>query len=146
MENQHYTISFEVERTPKEVFDAINNVPGWWWGDVEGDTDKVGAEFTYRVPDVHYSKQKITDLTPNERIKWLVTDAELSFPKIKDEWKGTEMIFEITPKGDKTELKFTHTLAPDFECFDRCSNAWQMLVGGNLKKLILTGEKQPRPW
>jgi hypothetical protein len=29
MSDQSYTTSFSVDRTPDEVFDAINNVRGW---------------------------------------------------------------------------------------------------------------------
>ena len=147
MENQNFTASFLVDQTPKEVFDAINNVRGWWSGEIEGDTDKLNAEFKYRVPDMHYSKQKITEFIPGKKVVWHVSDASLSFVKDKNEWKGTNIVFEIAKKGNKTEVRFTHIgLVPDFECYNDCSNAWGMLINGNLRKLITTGKVQPSPW
>jgi hypothetical protein len=136
-----------VDQTPAEVFRAINNVRGWWSGEVHGDPDKLGAEFTYRVPDVHYSKQKVTELIPEKKVVWQVADADLTFVKDKGEWKGTDIVFEIAKKGDKTEVRFMHRgLVPAYECYDACSNAWGKLVNGNLRKLITTGEAQPSPW
>lgn len=142
-----YSTSIIVEQTPEEAFDAINNVRGWWSGEISGDTDKLGAEFTYRVSDVHRSVQKITEFVPGKKVVWHVTDASLSFVKDKGEWKGTDIIFEIAKKGDKTEVRFSHAgLVPEFECYNSCSNAWGILVKTNLRKLIATGEAQPSPW
>ncbi len=76
-----------------------------------------------------------------------MTDARLEFVKDKDEWKGTDIVFEIASKGAKTEVRFTHKgLASAFECYKNCSNAWGLLVNGNLRKLIATGKPQPSPW
>lgn len=109
MKNNHnYTAIFSVENTPEEVFAGINNVRGWWSGEITGDTDRPGAEFTYRVKDVHRSKQKITEFIPGKKVVWHVSDANLSFAKDKSEWKGTDIVFEIAKKGDKTEVRFTH--------------------------------------
>ncbi len=147
MTTQDYTTTFSVDQTPQEAFDAINNVRGWWSGEIEGDTDKPGAVFTYRVKDVHRSKQKIIEFIPGKKVVWHVTDASLSFVKDRSEWKGTDIVFEIAKKGDKTEVRFTHIgLVPAYECYNNCSNAWGMLVNGNLRKLITTGEVQPSPW
>jgi hypothetical protein len=33
-------------------------------------------------------------------------DAKLSVVQDKDEWNGTDIVFEIASKGDKTELMF----------------------------------------
>ena len=69
-----------------------------------------------------------------------MTDAKLSFDK-KDEWIGTDIVFEITKKGDKTEVHFTHAgLVPAFQCYGDCSTAWSTLVRGNLRRLITTGQ------
>jgi len=145
--SKDYTASFTVDQTPEEVFKAINNVRGWWSGEVTGDTDKLGAEFTYRVEGVHRSKQKIAKLVAGQQVVWRVVDAELTFTKDKSEWKGTEIVFEIAKKGDKTEVRFTHVgLVPAYECYSNCSNAWGLLVKGNLRRLVETGEVQPSPW
>jgi hypothetical protein len=147
MNTENFATTILVDRSPMEVFDAINNVRGWWSGEIEGVTDKPGAEFTYAVPGVHYSRQRITELIPGKKIVWSVVDANLSFVKNKTEWKGTSISFIIAQKGDQTEICFTHAgLEPAQECYKDCSNAWRLLINGNLKNLIVSGEHQPSPW
>ena len=36
MQNKDFTISITVEKSAKEVFDAINNVSEWWQGKITG--------------------------------------------------------------------------------------------------------------
>ena len=146
MSKQHLTAAFTVDKTPDEAFAAVNNVRGWWSGDIEGATDSVGSEWSYRYKDIHYSKQKVVELKPGKRVVWCVLDSYLSFIKDKDEWNGTTITFDIAAKGDKTEVKFTHVgLAPEDECYDACSNAWGSYIRGSLRSLIATGKGQPNP-
>jgi hypothetical protein len=144
MQNRAFTTTISVNQTPAEAFAAINNVRGWWSGEINGDTDKLGSEFTYRYADVHRSKQKITEFIPGKKVVWHVLDSHLSFLKDKSEWNDTDIVFDISEKGDKTEVRFTHVgLVPEYECYGSCSNAWGMLINGNLRKLITTGKGQP---
>lgn len=138
--DQNFTVSFIVEQSPDEAFAAINNVRGWWTGDVEGGTAKLGDEFTYRYKDIHYSKHKITELIPGKKVVWLILDSSLNFVKDRTEWNGTECIFDISKKGDKTEVRFTHVgLIPKYECYNDCSDAWSSYIKGSLKNLIMKG-------
>ena len=138
------TAAFTVDQTPEQAFAAINHVRGWWSGDIDGATDALGAEWTYRYRDLHYSKQKVVELAPGKRVVWQVLDSYLSFVKDKEEWNGTTITFDIAAKGDKTEVKFTHVgLAPEDECFEACSNAWGSYIKGSLRDLIATGKGQP---
>ena len=108
MNEQNLTVAFTVDQTPEEAFAAINNVRGWWSGDIDGSTDTLGDEWTYRYKDIHYSKQRITEFVPGKKVVWLVVDGYLNFVEDKTEWKGTAITFEIAKKGDKTEVRFTH--------------------------------------
>jgi hypothetical protein len=146
MDTQSYTTSFTVDQSPDEVFNAINNVRGWWLGEIDGETDKPGAEFTYRYKGVHRSTQKITEFIPGKKVVWDVLDAQLNFVKDKTEWNGTEVVFEIAKKDGKTELRFTHSgLVPAFECYGGCSGAWGFYVNDSLRSLITTGKGEPNP-
>ena len=144
MKKDGFTTSFTVDQTPEEVFTAINNVRGWWSGEIDGSTDSLGDVFTYRYKDVYRTTQKITEMVPGKKVVWHVTDAELNFVKDKTEWNGTDIVFEIAKKDGKTEVRFTHVgLVPAFECYGGCSGAWGGLVGGNLRNLITSGKNQP---
>jgi len=85
---QSYTTSFSVGQTPKQAFDTIRNVRGWWSGEIEGDTSERGDEFTYRYKDIHFSKQRLIEVVPDRKVVWLVLDSYLSFPEDKTEWNG----------------------------------------------------------
>ena len=144
MSQQHYTTSFSVDQSPEAVFAAINNVRGWWTGEIEGDTDKLGAEFTYRYQDVHRSTQQITEWAPGKKIVWRVVDSQLTFAKDQREWTGTEVVFEMTQQNNKTELRFTHVgLVPGIECYGDCSGAWHFYINERLRSLITTEKGQP---
>jgi len=144
MKKQGFTTTFSVDQTPQEVFEAINNVRGWWSEEIEGNTDKLGAEFEFHYGDFHRSTQRITERVPGKKIVWHVSNAQLNFVKNKTEWNGTEVVFDINRKGDKTELRFTHLgLVPAFECFGDCSGAWGFYINDSLRRLITTGKGEP---
>ncbi len=141
---QNYTASFVVEQSPEVVFDAINNVRGWWSEDIEGKTDKLGTEFVFFVENMHRTAQKITEFVPNQKVVWHVTESWINHAQDKNEWKDTDIIFDIRRFGGNTELRFTHVgLMPAIECYDRCSDAWSFYIKSSLKSLITNGKGQP---
>lgn len=134
---QDFTATITVDRSPIEVFNAIIDIRSWWHGDIEGDSRRLGDSFTYRYADLHRSTQVVTEFTPGHRVVWHVTDAEMTFIADRGEWTGTDIIFDITRKGDQTELRFTHKgLVPSVECFTDCSSAWSGYITGSLKHRI----------
>jgi len=144
MTSQNFTCDFTVDQTSEEAFNAINNVRGWWSEEIEGGTDKLGDVFTYHYKDVHRSKIKITEFVPGKKIVWHVMDNYFNFTEDKSEWKGTDISFDISRKGNKTEVRFAHLgLVPEYECFDVCSNAWGSYINGSLRSLIATGKGKP---
>jgi uncharacterized protein YndB with AHSA1/START domain len=145
-EAKSFSTTFTVRQSPQEVYDAINDVRGWWSGEIEGYTDRIGAEFTYRYKGLHRSTQRITELVPGKRVVWHVVDASLDFVEDRTEWNGTDIVFEIGRKGETTEVRFTHLgLAPRFQCYGNCSGAWRYYINDSLRSLIATGTGEPNP-
>ena len=146
MNDQNFSTSFTVDQTPEEAFAAINNVRGWWSEEIEGGTDKLGDEFTYRYKDVHRCKMKIAEVIPGKKVVWHVLDNYFNFTEDKTSGRVHKLSFEIAKKGNKTEVRFTHLgLVPEYECFNVCSNAWGSYINGSLRSLITTGKGQPNP-
>ena len=141
---QNFASQFTVEETPEQAFAAITDVRAWWSGNVEGATDQLGAEFTYRYQDIHYSKQRITELIPGRRVVWQVLDAYLNFTDDPREWVGSEIVFEVAREGDQTAVRFSHIgLTPEIECYEKCSSAWGFYINTSLKRLITSNEGAP---
>ena len=144
MNARSYTTTIFVDATPEQIFNAINDVRGWWSQDIEGNTDHAGEVFTFRGKDIHYSKIKVTELVPGKKIEWLVLDNYMNFIEDQSEWKDTRISFEISQDSDRAKVCFSHIgLVPAYECFDVCSNAWAFFIHDSLRNLITTGEGQP---
>lgn len=141
MATSNFSTAILVDNSKEEVFNAINDVRSWWQGEVEGNTAALNDEFSYSVPGIHFSKQKIIEFIPNEKIQWLITDSKLSFVTDQTEWTGTKIVFEISEVNNKTQVRFSHLgLVREFECYGDCSNAWGKLIEESLLSLITTGK------
>ncbi len=148
MNIQNYTFSFESTDSPEQIFETLLNVRSWWSGlyseTIEGQTNQLNSEFTFSAGDgAHYSKQKLIELIPNQKITWLVTDSKLSFLEKPDEWTGTKLCFDMTPKDTHTLVRFTHLgLVPQIECYKACSGAWSQYMQTSLLKLLTISHGQ----
>ena len=140
MEKNDFSTTILVDQSPREAYDAINNVRSWWTGEIEGPTDQLNEEFTFRYQELHYSKHKVIEMIPGKKVVWLITESLLNFVRDKDEWTGTTISFDISGKNGKTEICFTHHgLVPGIECYNSCSGAWSGYVQSSLRNLIAGG-------
>jgi hypothetical protein len=144
MQQQNFTTTIVVSQTAQQVFDAVNNVRGWWTENIEGHTDQLNSTYLYWYKDVHRCKIKVTALVPGKKVEWEVLENFLKFTEDKNEWKGTHIVFDITEKEGKTELRFTHVgLTEHDECYQVCREAWTHFIQDSLGSLITTGKGQP---
>ncbi|MDX2191279.1 MAG: SRPBCC domain-containing protein [Bacteroidota bacterium] len=144
MQNQSFSITFLVNQTAEQVFNSVNNVRGWWSQALEGQSEKLNDEFVYRNGEIHYSKHRIVESIPGERVVWLTLDSKLTFVEKQNEWNDTKVVFEITKEGDKTRLTITHDgLVPDFQCYEGCSEGWTYYLQNSLIPLIAHGKGNP---
>ncbi len=130
MKKENFSFSFETTKTAAESFTLLLDPAQWWNGfygeSITGKAEKLNDEFSfYAAGGPHYTKQKLVELIPFQRIAWLVTESDLVFLDKKDEWNGTKICFDIAAKAGKTTITFTHEgLVPAFECYDSCSMGW----------------------
>jgi hypothetical protein len=140
----NFTTTIMVAETAGQVFDAINDVRGWWSEEIEGNTSQLNDEFDYHYEDVHRSRMKIVESIPGKKIAWLVMSNYFKFTADKTEWTGTQIIFEISNREGRTELRFTHKgLVPEYECYNICRDAWTNYIQNSLFNLITTGKGKP---
>lgn len=138
-----FTTTILVDQSPAAVFNAINHPQHWWPGEINGSSENLDDEFSYRYKEFHLSKQRIVEMIPDQKVVWLVTESQINYAEDTNEWTGTKVIFEIFEEGNKSRLRFTHQgLVPEIECFDSCSNSWSRIIQQSLFNLITTGKGQ----
>ena len=97
-----FSMTFLVDQSTNEVFDAVRDVRGWWQGfyeeEISGETSRLNDEFTFRAGNgAHFTKQKLVEIIPEKKVVWLVTFSELSFLEQQEEWEGSNFIFKGKP-------------------------------------------------
>src|SRR5260370_42159552 len=129
MTTSDFTTTLLVDQTPAEVFNAINNVRGWWSEEIEGSTEKLNDEFKYHFEDIHSCKMKLIEVIPNQKVVWLVLENYFKFTQDETEWTDTKVSFDISEQDGKTQVIFTHYgLVPEYECFEICQEAWTTYI------------------
>ena len=145
MENQNYHAVITVNKPANEAFKSINSVSKWWSENLDGDSETMNDVFTIHFGNDSFVTHKLIEVIPDKKVVWLVTDCYLTWLKDKSEWTNTKMSFEISKKGDSTEINFTHIgLVPEVECFDMCVKGWDQYIKGSLFKLITEGAGEPQ--
>jgi hypothetical protein len=144
MSSTNYTTTITVDTDITGAFNSIKNFRAWWSEEIEGNTDNLGATFFYHYKDVHLCKIKLIEMVADKKLVYLVTDNAFSFTNDKTEWINTKLIFDLSTKGNKTSIVFTHEgLVPEYECYDVCNDAWTSYIQGSLKDYIETGKGKP---
>lgn len=140
----NYRAAFTVKAAPETVFGAITRVADWWTVNTEGSSAEVGDEFTVQFGDVHRTTQRVVEAEKGRSIRWRVTESRLPWLRDPLEWKGTEIVFEITSIPGGTRLAFTHIgLTPQVECFAQCEKGWDYFIGTSLHQLVTRGVGLP---
>jgi len=138
-----FSLSLTVKATAKDAMKSINHVDQWWAKKMKGKAAKLNDEFSVHFGDT-FVEFKISELIPEKKVVWLVTDCNLDWIKDKKEWNGTEVIYTLAEKGDKTQIDFVHKgLTPESECYESCKPGWTGHLKNSLVKLINDGKGFP---
>lgn len=143
MDNKNLQISIQVNAPADEAMKKIAQVSKWWAKNVRGNSEKLHDTFTTDFGET-FVDFMITDLVPGKRLVWKVTDCNLHWITDKKEWNGTEVVFELSEKGNGTQIDFTHFgLVPGVECYEDCKTGWNEHVGSSLVQFINEGKGMP---
>ena len=140
---QDFSYSLIAKASAKETQKMIGQVKLWWAENFKGKAAKLNDKFSVYFGDT-YVDFKISEVIPEKKIIWLVTDCNLHWIKDKKEWKNTEVIWTLTEKGGKTMIDFVHKgITPKSECYESCKPGWTHHIKDSLVKLIEKGKGFP---
>ena len=133
-----YNTTVEINVKPENVFKAITQELGSWWGNQTCLIDKAGMEFKVHWNEPWYQFEVI-EFILNKKVVWKCTDANQIINElegVQKEWVGTEIHWNIKKVDDnKSILIFEHKgLIPEFICFDFCSKSWEHFLKSSLKE------------
>lgn len=139
--NFHLTIAVNISAA--EAMKKINQVNLWWAKNFKGKAEKLKDKFTVRFGETFVDFQ-ISELVPNKKVVWKVTDCNLHWINNKKEWNNTEVVFEILEKENNTQINFTHIgLIPGVECYETCTKGWNDHIKRSLVKYLTENKGQP---
>ncbi len=101
-----YSVSMPIARTPAEVFTGLTDLKKWWPEKFDGEEIRLHSEFMLTTGDSHYSRNKVMEWVPMERLMWVATGAIRRTDGY--DWTGAKFIFELTPEGGGTLVTFTY--------------------------------------
>ena len=124
-----------VAAPPERVFEAlgtIDGVRGWWVSTAQGESRKGG------VIDFGFCRMEVVEAVPARRVRWRCVSGP-------EEWKGTEVSFDLAWKDDQTFVMFKHAgWREPVEFMHHCSTKWATFLL-SLRDLVEKGSGDPAP-
>lgn len=143
MHSQPYTCSITVPASVTKAFAAIGHVADWWAKVFEGRARALDDVFTVRFGET-FVTFRITEMIPDRKVVWHVTECFLPWLKDKTEWTDTETVWNLSASPGGTRIDFTHEgLVPQVECYGVCVKGWDQHIKDSLYKLLTTGKGSP---
>lgn len=143
MGDKNFHISITVKGPREEAFARIAKVSSWWAKDVTGNAEKQNGRFTVRFGET-FVDFEVTEWVPGSKVVWKVTGSNLHWADNKQEWTGTEVVYQLSEKEGKVQIDFTHIgLVPGLECYSECREGWTGYITGSLLDFINTGKGSP---
>jgi len=141
MKPNYYT-EFLVKSSPELVMACICNVQRWWSTNFDGQSANLDDTFHVRFGKT-WADIQVTILLPG-RMSWKVTDCYLNLLKDTQEWRNTQINWQVETEAGITKVIMEHAgMVPELECFKDCSNGWNFFINSSLKKLITEGKGSP---
>jgi|SRR5579859_477002 len=130
----NYTVEIEIARSPIDVFMHVIDLSKWWPEEFEGESIQLNTEFIFRTGETHYSKNKVVEFVPNQKVVWLTTESRRQTDNF--DWTGTKFIFALSPKGNNTLLRFTYDGVVFENEYDRLVQICDMTIKEMLYKFL----------
>jgi hypothetical protein len=138
-----YRADIAVHCSAQKAFESISRVSAWWTENIEGNTENLNDEFTVRFGET-FSRFKITEAIPSQKLVWHVLDCNLHWMNDKKEWKNTKILWQISGSGLSSRISMTHIgLNAGIECFEDCTKGWNHYIKVSLFKFIEEGKGEP---
>lgn len=135
-----YSVAVELPKFQQEVFMHLVNLEKWWPEAFEGENVKLNSEFIFRTGEAHYSKNKVIEFVPNEKLVWLVTDAIRKTDEFN--WSNSKFIFELAPKGNNTLVSFTYDGVVFEDEYDKLAMICEMTLKEMFYNFIMNGMEE----
>jgi len=146
MGNNDFNSRISAKISASEAIKKISSVPEWWGITFTGSAEKPNDKFTVKMGGDSFFHFTVTELIPDKRVVWLVTDCNMPWYADKKEWANTRLIFDLHESNGITELNFTHEgLTPDVECYKDCEPGWTHWIQTSLFSYFTTGKGSFRP-
>ena len=143
MEQKNFNSTISVGCTPALAMEKITEVYNWWTPNFEGSARNVGDVYTVHFGDT-YVTFKVSELVPDVKAVWDVTDSYLHWLADKAEWTGTQLVWALSPTNEGTQISMTHVgLIPEVECYEQCEKGWSFFIAKSLFKYISEGKGMP---
>jgi hypothetical protein len=141
MANNDFNSSITAKISAGEAMKKISNIPGWWGVSFTGNAEKQNDKFIIKMGEEAFFNFTVTELIPDKKVVWQVTDCYMPWYTDKTEWTNTRLIFDLHEHNGVTEVNFTHEgLTPDVECYKDCEPGWTHWIKTSLFSYFTTGK------
>lgn len=147
-----YNCTIRAAISAKDAFDKIARVSEWWAKAFEGSARNRGDIFTVRFggnASAQHGGQTfvdfvISEVVPDSKIVWQVTNCYLPWLENKTEWTGTRVVWELSTSNGTTTVHMTHHgLNPTVECYGACEKGWNGHIQKGLLQFLEGGSGMP---